>query len=539
MFELISERDIVLWTTMVSGLVQNGLANESLKFFSGMHRQNLKPNQITLTSALSACSHLKILNLGKSIHGFSLRHKFKGDLILETALLDMYIKCKGVNYAQHVFNSMPKRNVISWNTLISGYAANGLHYVALQLFSQMIQLSMEQHNFILDNVEHPNFSHNEQPNIATLATVLQACAGTCNLRRGREVHGYIERCMGDCVLGTLLGNALIDMYVKCGDLNSGALVFKGMYERNVASWTSIIMGYGMNGLSMEALATFDKMVESGVLPDGVTFIAILSACSHAGLVDHGREMFVSMQRDYGIAPEMKHYACMVDLYGRCGFLERAYEFIKVMPIEPSEIIWAALLAVCRSHGNLELGEYAAKKALKFDRYNAGYHILLSRIYADLGRWEDFAMVRLEMKELGLKQVTGYSWVEVNRKLHMFTVGDCKHPYSQEIFGLLESLMHRMKQAGFVPNTSAVCHDINEEEKASVLCGHCEKLALAFALLKSGGEAPVRIGKNLRVCRDCHETFKYVSKIRQREIVLRDPNRYHHFREGRCSCGDFW
>ncbi|OVA15202.1 Pentatricopeptide repeat [Macleaya cordata] len=526
LFDEISERDVVLWTAMVSGFSHNGLGDQSVNFLSRMLREGIKPNRITLTSVLAACSQLMVLNLGRSVHGFSIRNGiFKADdVVLETAFVDMYAKCRNLIYSSRVFDRMRERNSVSWNAIITGQVNYGSSEAALRLFREMM------------------YENKTEPRSSTLASVLQVCGGTTDLRRGREIHGHAVRSCRRSNLDSLVeNNALIDMYAKSGDLNSAVLLFQNVRNKNLVTWTTMISGYGMHGLGKEALKAFDEMKKSGINPDGVSFIAVLSACSHGKLVDEGLQLYISMQRDYKIQPEMKHFACMVDLYARSGLLEQAFGFIEKMPVEPSEFIWAALLSSCRIYKNVELGENAAKKALTYDQYNAGVYILLSRIYADSGRWEDFSMVRLFMKELGLKPVTARSWVEVERKVYTFTVRDNLNPYSKKIYNLLETLKEKMEKGGFDSDRSGGGHNnISEEENESDLCGHTEKLALAFVLIKCGGhQGPIRIGKNLRVCTDCHESFKFISKITNREIILRDPNRYHQFKQGSCNCCDFW
>ncbi|PIA48252.1 hypothetical protein AQUCO_01400676v1 [Aquilegia coerulea] len=521
-FDEISQRDVVLWTAMVTGFSQNGLLNEALEFLGRMVKEGIRPNGITVSSVLSACSKLMVLNLGRGVHGFSIRNNVSmDDMVLESAFVDMYVKCNNLNYAIRIFDRMKNRNSVSWNAIITGHAHNGSGENVLRVFKEMV------------------WGGREQPGSSTLTSVLQVCGGTSDLLHGREVHGCIvKRCT--CNLDRLVeDNALIDMYVKGGDLDSAVALFKGVPAKNLVTWTTMIMGYGMHGLSKEALELFNEMKESGIQPDSITFIALLSACSHGELVKEGEQIYMSMHRDYNINPEMKHFACMVDLYGRAGFLQQAYNFIESMPVEPTEFIWAALLSSCRIYKNLGLAEKAAKKALLLNQHNAGVYILLSRMYADSGQWEDLSKVRLVMKDLGLKPVTAHSWVELEGKLYTFTVRDRLNSCSDRMYRLIDTFKQRMQKVGCVSDDSGVGNNAREEEKESDLCGHTEKLALAFVLIKSHSQSLIRIGKNLRVCKDCHEMFKFISEFTDREIILKDPNRYHKFRHGQCSCSDFW
>ncbi|RZC82732.1 hypothetical protein C5167_045518 [Papaver somniferum] len=517
-------KDVVLWTAMVSGFSHNGLGDLSVNFFAQMVGEGVKPNRITLTSVLAACSQLMVPKLGRSVHGFSIRNGiFNPDVVLETAFVDMYAKCGNLTYSTKVFDRMRDRNSVTWNAIITGHANNQFPEPTFRLFREMI------------------YENLREPESSVLASLLQVCGGTSDLRHGREIHGYVTRSCRNMNSDMMVeNNALIDMYAKAGDLNSAVLLFENVKNKNLVTWTTMISGYGMHGLGTEAVEAFSAMKKTGITPDGVTFIALLSACSHGRLVDEGLQLYMSMQRDYKIEPEMKHFACMVDIYARSGLLDQAFSFIKKMPVEPSEFIWASLLSSCRTYKNVVLGERATEKALAFNQYNTGVYILLSQLYADSGQWEDFSKVRLVMKDLGLKPTTAQSWVEVERKIYVFAVRDNMNPYSEKMYKLLETLTETMHKEGFVAYRSSGCHDITKEGKEGNLCGHTEKLALAFVLIKSEGHRGVtRIGKNLRVCKDCHVFFKFISKIKDCDIILKDPNRYHHFKRGNCNCCDLW
>ncbi|CAN6444138.1 unnamed protein product [Victoria cruziana] len=520
LFAEIGKRDVVSWTTMISGSKLHSFGLESLELFRQMVKEGTKPNQATLASILSACKQLIQHKLGKSIHGVFIRSELARDVVIETALMDVYAKCRNLSYAQRVFDKMGERNTTSWTIIVSTYTTEGQPEIAIRMFRQMLYEGTE----ALDS--------------DTLAPLLQACAGAAHLRYGKEIHGRLFR-FHDKEVEVKLLNALIDMYVESGKLDYAFSVFRRMAARNVATWTTMVKGYGMHGLNGKAMETFDLMLESGIKPDAVTFMAVLSSCSHAGLVEEGLKKFLSMQKDYGITPGMQHFASLVDIYGRAGRLQEAYDFIQNMPIKPSEMVWTALLAACRKHKNLELGELAAAEALRFNQHNVGIYILLSHIYADLRRWEDVSRVRLLMKKLGLKTSSACSWVEVNGTVYKFTVSDDSQSFSKELRKFLDRLLKKMEASSYRRSTSGVSRDINEQEKIQTLCGHCDKLALAFALKTRVHKMPLRISKNLRVCEDCHEFFKFVSQTFDQEIFLKDPNRYHHFTHGSCSCGDYW
>lgn len=268
-------------------------------------------------------------------------------------------------------------------------------------------------------------------------------------------------------------------------------------------------------------------------------VGVLSACSHTGLLDKGTEYFYSMNCDYGITANSKHYTCMIDLLGRAGCLDEAQNLMRNMPFEPDAATWGALLGASRIHGNTELGEKAAKIIFEMEPDNSGMYVLLSNLYAASGRWGDVSRMRLKMRDNGVKKVPGYSWLEVENMVHTFSVGDSFHPEKGRIYAFLEELDLKMKLDGYVSSTKLVLHDVEEEEKEHMLKYHSEKLAVAFGILSIPAGRPIRVMKNLRVCEDCHNAIKHISKIEGRLIILRDSHRFHHFSGGSCSCGDYW
>ena len=335
-----------------------------------------------------------------------------------------------------------------------------------------------------------------------------------------------------------VATSLIDMYCKCGQLIMARQAFDGMKNRNIRSWTAMIAGYGSHGSGHEAMEIFADMRRSHLKPNSVTFVSVLSACSHSGLLNEGRHWFNAM-KDHNIDPGLEHYACMVDLLGRSGRLKEALALIKSMPFKPDAVIWGALLAACRIHKDVELGEFSSRKLFELDPRNCGYYVLMSNIYANAGRWNDAKRMRVEIKSKGIVKPPGYSSVEFRGKVHVFLVGDKEHPDHEEIYGYLAALAVKLRAAGYVPDTGSVLHDVDQEEKEAVLGVHSEKLAVGFGIIKTLPGMEIRVIKNLRICGDCHTVIKLVSKIECREIVVRDSNRFHHFRNGQCSCMDYW
>eukprot|EP01018_Ginkgo_biloba_P013165 Gb_21064 [translate_table: standard] len=518
LFEGMSERDVVSWTAMIGGYAQNGQGVEALKLFRKMQLTGVKPNANTFASVLPACANSAALEHGIKIHEQIFISGFQSNVYVQSALVDMYAKCGSIEKARDVFDEMQKRNVISWTAMIAGYVQNGQAMEALQLFRQM-QLA------------------GAKPDQNTFASVLPACANLAALEQGMEMHEDIIK--SGFISDIFVENALIDMYAKCGSLDKAHDIFDNMHQRNVVSWTAMIAGYAMHGCGKEALKLFEQMQRLGVNPNHITLVCVLSACCHAGLVEEGRKYFDCMSQYYHITPSMKHYVCIVDLLGRAGRLDEARDFIKKMPIEPDAIVWNCLLGACRIHNNIELGECVAKHLLELDPKSAAPYVLLSNIYAASGRWDESEHVRQMMNERKVKKMPGCSWIEVNKHVHAFLVGDRSHPQTQEIYDELEKLSRQMKVAGYVPDMRFVLRDVEEEQKEQILCHHSEKLAIAFGLLNTSPGTAIRIIKNLRVCSDCHSAIKFISKIVAREIVVRDANRYHHFKDGMCSCGDYW
>ncbi|KAL5822868.1 hypothetical protein ACOSQ4_020768 [Xanthoceras sorbifolium] len=524
------ELNVVTWSAVIAGYAQRGHGYEALDVFRQMQSCNSKPNVVTLVSLLSGCASVGDLLHGKETHCYAIRcvlsvdgNDLEDDLQVINALIDMYSKCKSANVARAMFDAIaPKdRNVVSWTVMIGGYAQHGEANDALELFSQMLKR---------DN--------SVKPNAFTISCALVACARLAALRFGRQIHAYVMRNQNESA-ALFVDNCLVDMYSKSGDIDAARVVFDNMQQRNAVSWTSLMTGYGMHGHGHESLKIFDEMKKAGLVPDGVTFLVVLYACSHSGMVDQGLAYFNDMSKEFGITPGPGHYACIIDLLGRAGRLDEAMKLIEGMPLKQSPIIWMALLSGCRIHGNVELGEYAASKLIELESDNDGSYTLLSNIYAKAGRWKDVAKIRSLMKHSGIKKRPGCSWVQGKQGTTTFFVGDRTHLDSQKIYEILADLIQRIKPMGYVPDTSFALHDVDDEEKRGLLSEHSEKLALAYGILTTSPGAPIRITKNLRICGDCHSAFTYISMIIDHEIILRDSSRFHHFKEGSCSCGGYW
>ncbi|XP_057851870.2 pentatricopeptide repeat-containing protein At3g24000, mitochondrial [Cryptomeria japonica] len=517
-FDKMPEQDVVSWTTMIAGCAQADQGEKALKLYVKMQEQGLKGNQFTLTSVLTACAGRMSLEEGMQFHAYLIKSGFELSIFAANALVDMYAKCKRIEDAFHVFNKMPKRDHISWSTMVVGYGQNMLANEALELVCEMQWEGVKPDNF-------------------AFASILSACAGIAAIEQGMQVHTQIIQ-MG-FEQDIYVENALVDMYSKCGNIEAAWNVFDSIYNPNVVSWTAMITGYAKHGLAEKAIQLFEQMLQVGIMPNHITFVGVLSACNHVGLVEKGYRYFESMIHDYGITPRMEHYVCMVDLYGRNGCLEEAKNLIDRMPIKPDALVWQTLLGSCKVHGNMELGKVAAEHVIELKPHDSAGYVLLSNIYATAGRWDEAANVWNTMKQRGVIKEPAHSWVVIKNKVHAFVAGDRSHPQAEEIYKTLEKLVAEMKEAGYEPNTESVLHDVEQVQKENSLYTHSERMAIAFGLMSTPEGTPIRIIKNLRVCGDCHEAAKFISKVVQREIVIRDTNRFHHFKDGLCSCRDYW
>ncbi|KAL3513561.1 hypothetical protein ACH5RR_026278 [Cinchona calisaya] len=524
--------NVVSWSAVIAGYAQRGLGEEALDVFRDMMRDsNSEPNVVTLASVLSACAASGTLYKGREIHCYAIKkmlnldwNDMEDDLMVINGLIDMYAKCESVNVASRMFESMGRTdgNVVTWTVMIGGHAQHGEANDALGLFSEMVS---DKNKLLV-------------PNAFTISCALVACARLNALRLGRQIHAYVLRNRFESAM-LFVANCLIDMYAKSGDVHAARFVFDSMGQKNTISWTTLMTGYGMHGFGEEVLQVFNGMRKAGLPIDGVTFLVVLYACSHSGLVDQGMDYFNKMRRDFGVVPGAEHYACMVDLLGRAGRLKEAMNLISMMSMKPTAAVWVALLGACRIHANVELAEYAASRLSELECENDGTYTLLSNIYANAGRWKDAIRIRFVMKRKGIKKRPGCSWVQGKKETATFYVGDRSHAMSEKIYDLLEDLIDRIKVMGYIPDTSFALHDVDDEEKGDLLVEHSEKLALAYGILTSPPGLPIRITKNLRVCGDCHIAITYISKIIEHEIILRDSSRFHHFKDGSCSCKGYW
>ncbi|GLT58469.1 hypothetical protein SLA2020_313590 [Shorea laevis] len=518
-FRQIDEPGTFVFNTMIRGQVNHMNFEEAVLLFDEMLERGVEPDNFTYPSLLKACALLRGLHEGMQIHGHLLKLGFESDLFVQNSLINMYGKCVEIELACAVFEQMEVKSVASWSAIISAHASLGMFYECLILFGEMSS------EVCL------------RPEESIMVSVLSACTHLGALDLGKCSHGFLLRSINE--LNVVVQTSLIDMYVKCGCLEKGSYIFQTMAKKNRLSYSVMISGLALHGQDEEALRIFSEMLEEGLEPDDVIYVGLLSACSHAGLTDEGFQLFDRMKAEHGIEPTVQHYGCMVDLMGRAGMLNEALEFIKSMPLKPNDVIWRSLLNACRLHSNMEIGEIAAKHLFQLNSRNPGDYVVLSNMYAEAQRWEEAAKIRTEMGRKGLYQMPGCSLVEVGRSMYSFVSQDMSNPRCEGVYEMIHQMEWQLRFERYSPDTSQVLLDVDEEEKRERLKGHSQKLAIAFALIHTSKGSPIRIARNLRMCRDCHKYTKLISLIYQREITVRDRNRFHHFKDGICSCRDYW
>nr|CAB3463519.1 unnamed protein product [Digitaria exilis] len=513
-------RDLVSWTAMASCLARNGVEDEALRLFGETLQAGLRPNAFTMCAAAQACFVSELFHsAGHAVLGLVFKTGLWGtDVSVGCALIDMFAKNGDMVAASLVFDGLVERTVVVWTLLITRYAQGGYADGAVDLFVDMLENGF-------------------RPDQYTMSSMLSACAELGSYRLGQQLHSLVLR-LG-LVSDSCVSCGLVDMYAKSQigpSMHNARKVFDRMSKHNVMSWTALLSGCGY---LEDACRAFDEMNDHNVI-SWTSMISGLAKHGHAGLVKEGKEHFRMMQKDHWLAPRMEHYACMVDLLGRSGLVEEALDFINEMPCKADALVWKTLLGACKTHNNMNIGEIAANHVIELEPQDPAPYVLLSNLYADAGLWDQVARIRSAMRDKYLMKETGLSWMYVENTIHEFRAGDTCHPQAEEIYTKLDRLIRDIKGIGYVPDTSIVLHDMPDELKERCLLQHSEKIAVAFGLIScTSATKPIRIFKNLRVCADCHSALKFVSKATGREIILRDSNRFHRMKDGKCSCGEYW
>lgn len=511
-----SRKLTVCYNALLSGYTLNSKFSDAVVLFCRMREMGVAVGSITMLGLIPGCTVPMYLALGMCFHCCCLKSGLDVDFSVRNCLLTMYVKCGSVEDARSLFDAMPEKGLITWNAMISGYAQNGFATEVLDLYREMKLIGVH-------------------PDPVTLVGVLSSCTHLGAHGFGREVERQIQLCGFD--LNPFLKNSLINMYARCGNLVKAHEIFDSMPEKSIVSWTGVIGGYGVHGHGEIALQLFEEMIKTGIRPDKTVFVSVLSACSHSGMTDKGLEYLSAMQHKYGLQPGPEHYSCVVDLLGRAGRLKEAEDLIRLMPIRPDGAVWGALLNACKIHKNVKLAELAFEKVIELEPANIGYYVLLSNIYSEAENLEGVLKVRVMMRERQLKKEPGCSYVEFSGKVHVFLAGDRTHPQTADIYGMLNELENSVKEL-----VGSNVEDRKRWKNEEQLLGegvHSERLAIAFGLLNTSPGTEITVIKNLRACEDCHLFIKLVSGIVDRKFVVRDATRFHHFKDGVCSCKDYW
>nr|XP_029143884.1 pentatricopeptide repeat-containing protein At5g50390, chloroplastic-like isoform X1 [Arachis hypogaea]XP_029143885.1 pentatricopeptide repeat-containing protein At5g50390, chloroplastic-like isoform X1 [Arachis hypogaea] len=497
LFDDMPERDEVSWTMMIGGLVDSGNNNEAFRLFLCMWEEFNDGSPHTFVTMIKAAAGLGLIQVGRQIHSCALKMEVGDDTFVSCALIDMYNKCGSIDDAYCVFDQMPKKTTVAWNSIISGYALHGYSEEALNLFYEMHNSGAKLDHF-------------------TISTVIRICTRLASFEHAKQAHAALVR----HGFGTDLvaNSALIDFYSKWGRMEDAQHVFDTMHQKNIISWNALIAGYGNHGQGEEALEIFEQMLRERMVPNHVTFLAVLSACSYSGLSERGWEIFQSMSKDHKIKPRPMHYACMIELLGREGLLDEALALIRTAPFQPTANMWAALLTACRMHENFVLGKLAAEKLYGMEPEKMCNYVVLLNIYNTTGRLKEAAGVLQTLKRKGLRMLHACTWIEVKRWQNVFLSGDKSHPQTEEIYQKVDNLMEEISRYGYtVEDDEALLPDVDEEEQR-VLKYHSEKLAIAFGLINTPNWMPLQIMQGHRICRDCHTAIKLIAMVTGREIV---------------------
>ncbi|KAI5065700.1 hypothetical protein GOP47_0020395 [Adiantum capillus-veneris] len=505
LFLRLQDPDVVSWSILMGSCNQRGLTEEAYKVFEDMKCNQMELDEAAYVCILQTCSKGVASEQIKEIHNLILNDGLELNPRVGNTIVDMYAKIGNFQDALSVFDRLPQRDVVTWNALISGYSHHGCHQQALSLFESLRQGGVE-------------------PNEVTFVCIFKSCAQTSAFNKGKQAHSlFLKR---GFELDAFSGSALIDMYMSCGSLEDAQAVFKYSPKEYIAPWNALLAGYAQHNQYEHALECFSDLCSSGLQPDDVTFMCLLSACSHAGQVDQGVHHF-KLMRERRIAISIEYYNLMVGLFCHAGCFQEAEEMLECLPIMSNVVGWTSLLAACRRIGNVEVGQRCFKVMNLLDgldTIDTGYHSLMVSIYKKAGLWEDAEKVEELRKGARIWKKPAKSYIEVDDIVHEFTVADDKHPRNCEIHAKLKSLSSQMKQDGYAPELDPAF-------------SHSEKIAIAFGLLSQPTGSTIRIVKNLRVCDDCHDAAKLISKIELREICIKDSYHVHRFSDGSCSCKD--
>lgn len=512
-FSKLCKRNVYSWTAIIEAYVKFGQNKQAIQMYHEMEGLSMKPDGHVFVAVLKACCSSPTLEHGKEIHTCIMENGLDLNVFVGSALINMYAKCGSLNEAYLVFDRLSNKNVITWSALIAGYVEHGHGQDALLLFQQMEREGID-------------------PNEITYLCLLKACSSLAALENGKHVHFHIiERGFESDLF---VGNALIDMYSKCGSLNDALVVFNRMPQQDVVTWSVLVAGYAKHSDYQSAVHFFHNMQKLRIRPNGVTYLSLISACSHMGLVKEGCLHFKYMTESDGVLPTLEHYNVLVDLLGRAGYLDEAEDLLQTLPFGLDYVGWVSLLDSCRLSGDVHRGRRCFDNIVTIEGQSALGYVLMSNIYAHAGLWEDVKKLEELRKCANLWKKPAKAFIEINNHVHDFIVDDISHPQAGEIYAKLKTLNSQIREEGYVPQLDFV---MESDDKEDALCGHCEKLAIAFGLISTPQGTTIRVAKNLRVCKDCHSFVKIISRIELREIIVTDAYCIHHFKDGACCCRD--
>ncbi|KAK4264115.1 hypothetical protein QN277_029449 [Acacia crassicarpa] len=518
LFYQIPRPNIVSWTSLISASSSTLLA---LHHFVSMLRHPTLPNQRTLASLFKTCASLSCLPFGLSLHCLSIKLCLSEEPFAGSALINFYSKCRLPGEARKVFDEIPQKDNVCYSAIIVGLAQNSRCLDSLSVFAGMRSCDVASSMY-------------------SISGALRAAAELAALEQCKTIHAYAVVTAFDSHV--VVGSALIDGYSKAGIVEDARQVFyDNLPNMNIICWNTLMAGYAQQGDHDSTVELFSLMEAEGLIPDEYSFLALLTSLLNAGMYVETEYWLKRMKEDYSLEPTLEHYTCLVGATGRAGQLEQAERIALAMPFKADAAVWRALLSACAIHGAADKAWSMATRLLEIEPHDDTAYIILANVLSAAGRWDDVAKVRGSMKDGRVKKKGGRSWIEVQGKVHVFVAGEWKHERSVEIYHKLGELMEEITKLGYVPVWDEMLHNVGEENKKKALWCHSEKLAVAFGVLSGSAPPgkPLRIVKNLRICKDCHEAFKYMTRVLERDIIVRDVNRYHRFFNGECTCGDIW
>ncbi|KAI5056082.1 hypothetical protein GOP47_0029603 [Adiantum capillus-veneris] len=517
-FDRLFNKDAVSWTSLISGYVGKGLSMDAVDSFEQMLKHGTPPDEFVFACVLKACGCLGSREKGQDIHGHLVVEELEGDPVVGNALVDMYVKCNSLLEARDVFDNLSVQDVISWTTLIAGFAENGYGEAAISLYHSMHEQGLP-------------------ANDTTFASILKACMTISEKDAGRRLHAQIVAASRIGTLDAITATKLIEMYATWGCMVDAQEVFDQMPKRDLISWNSLMTGYLKQGECNSVFQLFERMKQEGIQPDEVTYLCALTACSRGGNLDKGMSYFDALREEQDIAATVKHYNCMVDLLGRAGELNEALTMLQKMPFPPDLVAWVTLLAACQKWSNVEIGRQAFEATLRLDEKHAAAFHAMFNIYVEANMWEEAQKIEAMRTTMGAGKQHTKSWIEIDGLMHTFVVGDAPFSAFNYMYSKLEALCDTLKEEKVVQSLKCVMEGMGKSGEGDGFCGHSEVLAVLYGLINTPERTSLYVAKNSYVCRDCHVIMSVLSKAENRLVSCRDVNRIHAFRGGKCCCED--